>query len=401
MKPPPPAPAARSPRRWLVPAVIVLASWLVLGGLFCAQPILSGSLDLGDAIQLSLPMWRTWLAFAPMAVILAFLFPFEHGRWGRAILVHSAACLLVVFATQSFSGRSEGGGRPGFGGGPPPWVTGEVRSDHPERPERSDHIGPAGRRGGGRPGGPPMARVVLDVAIYAVLVSICQTVAWSRRAEERERRALAAEARLAEARLAALRMQLNPHFLFNALNGLSTLIHTDPKKADSMLGDLGDLLRAALETAEDPVVPLRRELDFLRRYLAIEETRFGDRLRVAFAVDSALLEALVPPFLLQPLVENAVRHGIEPQASPGLIRIEANREGKNLRLVVSDNGKGFEARPAPSSGHGIGLANTRARLEQMFPGEHEFPLAGGEGGGCVAIITIPCRTADLSADQAS
>lgn len=242
-------------------------------------------------------------------------------------------------------------------------------------------------------GRPPLARATIDLLFYALLVSASQAVLWSRRAQEKERRALAAEARFAEARLDALRMQINPHFLFNALNGIATLIHLDPRAADAMLGHLGELLRASLDDANAGEVPLRRELDFVRRYLAIEQTRFGDRLRVDEHIADDVLDAPVPAFILQPLVENAIKHGISAVRGPGVVTLFASRVDDRLRLEVLDTGpgpvgaEGAEGEPKP--GAGIGLANIRARLAQLYPGRHEFVLFAGDGGGCMARITLP------------
>jgi two-component system LytT family sensor kinase len=208
-------------------------------------------------------------------------------------------------------------------------------------------------------------------------------------AAELQLRTLQLETSLAKAQVQALRMQLNPHFLFNTLHSISGLVREDNKAlAIRMIAGLGDLLRQTLQVNSQEVT-LRQELDFLEKYLEIEQLRFQDRLNVKMLIDPDTVEATVPCLILQPLVENALRHGISKSAKASLIEIRASRENGNLILQVQDDGPGFPAQIKPSNGNSIGIANTQARLESLYHNSFRFKLENAEAGGALATITIP------------
>jgi len=231
-----------------------------------------------------------------------------------------------------------------------------------------------------------------NLLFYWVVVAVSQAFDYYRKYRERELRAVELEKRLAQAKLQALQMQLNPHFLFNSLHSISALIHQNADAADRMIVRLSDLLRAALESSDTQEVSLQEELGILQRYLEIEKIRFGDRLTVKTEVGPDALDAQVPNLILQPLVENAIRHGIEPRAKPGCIELRAHREAGVLTLEVCDNGAGLPDQ-APSA-EGVGLSNTRARLQTLYGEAHGFELRAAPEGGLLVRLTIPYRTED-------
>ncbi len=239
-----------------------------------------------------------------------------------------------------------------------------------------------------------------SVLTYWTILGIQYAFSWYGRYQERKQEALRLELRsselqsqLIQARLSALNMQLQPHFLFNTLNTIMVLIRQQKsREAEEMLGRLGDLLRCVLEDVDAQEVPLRRELEYLELYLAIEQVRFQDRLRVAIDVDPEVLDAAVPYMGLQPIVENAIRHGIGRSSTAGNIGISARHVNGSLEMKVEDDGPG----PGLENGsrtRGIGLKNTRARLKQLYGDAGRFTLETGISGGAVATMTVPYRVA--------
>lgn len=230
--------------------------------------------------------------------------------------------------------------------------------------------------------------------VYAAVVGIHEVVIAYR---NQEVRASQLEARLAEAQLEALKMQLNPHFLFNTLHAISALMHKDVRDADRMIARLSEFLRMSLESGNVQEVTLKRELEFLERYLEIEKIRFRDRLSVEMAIDPETLDARVPNLVLQPLVENAIRHGISKRRGAGRVEIRARRRGDSLELRVLDDGAGLDTSRGGVS-EGIGLSNTRLRLEQLYGDRHSFTAGGRPEGGFEAALTIPFAVDALAAD---
>jgi two-component system, LytTR family, sensor kinase len=219
-------------------------------------------------------------------------------------------------------------------------------------------------------------------------------IKYYREVEAERARAIKAESHAHRAELQALRYQIHPHFLFNTMNAISTLIAEERnREAERMVTRLSDFLRLTLEQDTTPEVPLAEELDFARRYLDIEHIRFGDRLQATIDTEPETLSALVPALVLQPLVENAVRHGIAPLESGGHLRIEARSAGDRLLLRVEDSGRGFgdgvSTRDLCQSG--VGLSNTHARLEALYGDAFRFDLKRSDGGGCVVILDLPLR----------
>ena len=237
----------------------------------------------------------------------------------------------------------------------------------------------------------PLSHSMLEIFFYEyfemmAVLGVVHAIEYGRSLRETRLRASQLESHLSNARLEVLRSELQPHFLFNALHAISTLMHRDVEAADEMVTHLGDLLRLSLQTRSVQEVPLREELSVLEPYLNIVRIRFGDRLTISVDVDPGLLEVRVPLFILQPLVENAIHHGIARRAGAGRIVIRARGDADSVQITVSDDGAGIASDGVPE---GVGLSNSRLRLEQLYGTRGGLVLKGHPGSGAEAVVTIP------------
>ena len=370
-----------------------LGLWGALVLLFAAPLALTSHVSWREAVSFGASFWALWLLFLPAVAWLSFRFPIERRRLLRNVGLHLLACLLLV-GTNRATFRAVDRIFPPGQRSEAPGQSPDLKTARPESGRvRHNQVGPPNALGvffG--------LRAALDVLVYWSLVGVCQAITNFRSSQERERRAAELEARLTSAKLQALRMQINPHFLFNTLNSIAALVYVNPRAADEMLGDLSELLRRSLDSMEEQEVPLAQELEFIGAYISIEQKRFGERLRVEQSVPDELRKALVPALILQPLVENAIRHGIEPRRGPGLISIEAKQEDNHLHLIVRDNGRGLPGADLNGSArHGVGLANTRARLQGLYGQDQSFSFGRAEPQGCRVEIHLPFHVSNVPA----
>jgi LytS/YehU family sensor histidine kinase len=246
-----------------------------------------------------------------------------------------------------------------------------------------------------------ISTVTFQFIIYWVIVAVVHAVDGIRRERERERRAAQLETSLAEARLELLRAQLHPHFLFNTLNAIAEFVHESPSTADRLIGALGDLLREATNGRQQ--IALAAEIDLLRRYVEIQQARFEDRLDLRIDADRDALAAMVPSFLLQPIVENSIRHGLTGPTGPstaraGTIAIEARTAGDRLRIDVRDTGAGL---PDAGAREGFGLGGTRARLRALYGDRARVDVRNADGAGVLVTIEMPAKPSGFSGDDAN
>src|SRR6266481_214390 len=231
----------------------------------------------------------------------------------------------------------------------------------------------------------------IDLIIALLIVIAAHALLYYQNFRASELAQSSLKAQLAQAQLRALKMQLHPHFLFNTLHSISSLVLEDPRKANSMIARLGDFLRLTVENSEQQLVTLKEETEFLRCYLDIEQVRFGDRLTVALELEPQTLSVQVPHLILQPVVENAIQHAIAPRTARGHINIEAKRLNNLLRLEVRDDGPGIASNDALLGTEGVGLSNVRARLHQIYGSNFRFELMNARNGGLTVVMEIPFR----------
>jgi two-component system LytT family sensor kinase len=236
--------------------------------------------------------------------------------------------------------------------------------------------------------------------VYSTIVGLSYALAYYRDSRARAVKEAQLETRLVEARLRTLEAELHPHFLFNTLHAISSLVHTNPDAADRMISRLSDLLRITFDRTGSVGISLQEELEFLQKYLEIEQTRFQDRLTVQFEIDPATLDADVPRLILQPIVENAIKHGVSPRSGPGFVKISSRIDGDRVWLEVRDNGVGLSGSARSQFRSGVGLSNTRDRLECLYGEAQTLEFSEGDGGLTVR-IALPLQRAPLPAEAAA
>lgn len=314
----------------------------------------------------ALGFWLSWLAVYPPIARLARRFPPGPDHTVLHVLIHLAGSFVISFVHLALQG--------GFA-----------------------YVTTGGKEGAFAEGG-GFFRVFLGLnhffrfVIYVMFVVVTYSIDYYRKFRERETRASLLEAQLTQAQLQTLRMQLHPHFLFNTLNAIAGLVRkNDNTAAVQMITGLSDLLRYTLDHVQAQEVSLQQEMEMLHRYLGIQQVRFHDRMTVAIDLPSTLLDARVPSLILQPLVENAVRHGISSRSTAGVITVRARQENGLLIMEVEDNGPGLPPPGEPRTGTGVGIANTRARLLQLYGDAGSLHLGNIPSGGVVATVIIPFR----------
>ena len=361
-----PAPRQRRGRGLVLLALWAVPAAVALGQIYIAQTLGGEPVDWPLALWTTVPNWALWALMTPAVAWLALRFaPGRVPVWQLVVAHGLGAALALGFHAVGNVAAFQ------IAGLPAQWTLGDIQTHY-------------------------ALRAHVNAVAYALVVAGTWAWAASRQRQAREAREAALRATLAETELGALRMQLRPHFLFNALHAVgATVRQGESEKAVSMLSSLGDLLRLSLEADGTDEIPLRRELDVLDRYLTLEQVRFSDRLTVSVEADDDARGALIPAWSLQPLVENALKHGIAPKPGPARLSVRARRDGDALVVEVEDDGIGPAASGARArtAGTGVGLANTRARLDALYGADASLTLAPGEGAGALATLTLPYRLA--------
>jgi len=345
--------------------VAVFAGWTLFGLCSFVVCLVADAATEGESLPwlnllaYSLGAAWIWAALTPGVLWLSRRAPFSRGKWLRGLLIHAgagAAFVLLSITLQTMIAVATGIDTSG-----------------------SSLLLP---------------RVENSLLAYGALAIAGQARRYFTLLKTRQAQASELEARLSRTHLQLLRMQLQPHFLFNTLNTVAELVHSDPDTADQMITRLGRLLRLSLDHAGHQVVPLRQEIDFLRMYVEIEQVRFQDRLQIVWNVAPDTVDAAVPTLLWHPVLENAIRHGVTPLAGRGRIVIASERQGEELVLEIRDNGRGLPNGRIPREG--VGLRNIRERVDQLYGSKARFALEPAPGGGTVATLRLPFTPCDAA-----
>ena len=411
------------------------ASWFVEGNAAANASLAERIGNWLKLVDLNFHGIYPWILLAPYVAWLGGRFLLVRAQWRVSLPAHLAGCILFVAASHALASYNDWGRQIVIA------YSSVTRAATDEKPNSLGNagqtnellIGPntswtrvAGSGGSVRSAGSPLPplpaggvgwatpdepglrhiffwrqRVSQTISIlfyvsgYAAIAGVAHTVYFYRRSREREGREAALQAQLTKARLNALQAQLHPHFLFNALNAISTLLRRDPRAAQDALASFSELLRLALCQSTQPEVTLREDLEFLRRYVEIQQTRLGDRLQFEEVIAPDVLDALVPALFLQPLVENAIRHGIEPSANQGVVRVIVQPLGGRLLVTVEDNGAGLSNKENErGGGAGIGLQNLRSRLQSLYGAGQKINFGPQAEGGVTVRVEIPLRHAE-------
>jgi signal transduction histidine kinase len=367
--------------------LIASAGQLALSGLAVGNPV-----NLGRALMAGWQDTFSWLLWIPLILVISRQFPLGGTKLWRRLPVHLVAALAVAMFNTFLQVRLAD--TVIFIRAPPPASVDPDTLQIPPPPQAKSSFetltAVPDRRELDVWGGLGMAftsRGMIHLLTYAVIVVLWQGMEAQRRARERERHAAELSRRVSEARLQALRQQLQPHFLFNTLNAIVSHVHENPDVAEEMLTQLAALLRRILGDTGGHQIRLSEELAVLDQYLAIHQVRFGERLTIRRDIDDTLLDCPVPSLLLQPLVENAIQHGIARMSGPGEIQIAVQRDARALVIRVRDNGPGPD--PAHLDRGGVGLDTTRGRLEVMYEGRASLDLERDAEGGTVVHVRLP------------
>jgi signal transduction histidine kinase len=329
----------------------------------------------GKLLILNLALWYVPALMMPAVVWMARRFPFDSGRKLRAVVAHAIGALtfstthIIALIAVRFL-LYEGGGKSPM----VPWPK-----------YFQNRI---------------LEQLDASLMVYAAIIGVSHAIAYYHESQERKLRAAQLETRLVEARLKTLEAELHPHFLFNTLHAISTLVHRDPDSADRMISRLSDLLRITFDRTGEPKVSLKDEIDFLQKYLDIEQTRFQDRLTVSVNVEPDALDGEVPRMILQPIVENAIKHGIAGRSGGDAVHVTAGCDNGRLWMQVRDNGAGLQVRTLKALRTGVGLSNTRARLDCLY-GRHYRLEFTDKHGGLSVLIEIPFQRVNVAGQPAA